>query len=447
MTLSRRHLLLGSLSGAAVCAAPLRAETGRPQGLDASSLGVAPNSADDQTRALQRAIDRAAQAGQPLWLPPGLYRAGPLTLPAGARLIGARGATRIALTQGPSLISAQGVDHVTLQGVTLDGGNRPLARDGGLVHGNAAQRLRIADCALVNAKGNAIALFKCDGVVAGNAIAGASDNAVLSLDGRMTIRANHISNAGNGGIRVWRSVKQDDGSLIEDNIIEDTAARGGGDGQNGNAINVYRAAQVIVRDNVIRRAAFTAVRGNSASHIQILGNQCHGLGEVAIYSEFQFEDATIADNLVDGAAVGISVTNMDQGGHGAVVRGNVIRNIVNKRPQGGPDSYGIGIGVEADTDVIGNTIDNAPTIGIEVGTGPYLRNVTVSNNTLRTVGIGIGVSVVDGAGAAAITDNTIAGATRGAIRGMAWDKPVTGDLAQGGAENYPRLRISGNRVS
>ena len=132
------------------------------------------------------------------------------------------------------------------------------------------------------------------------------------------------------------------GSIVAGNTIEDTEARGGGTGQNGNAVNVFRAAGVIVRGNTIRRAAFTAVRGNAASHIQIVGNQCFTLGEVAIYSEFDFIDATIADNLVDGAALGVAVTNFDVGGRGAVVRNNIIRNIVNKRPQGGPDSAGSG---------------------------------------------------------------------------------------------------------
>ena len=66
---------------------------------------------------------------------------------------------------------------------------------------------------------------------------------------------------------------------------------------------------------------------------------------------------------------------------------------------------------------------------------------------MRQIGIGIGVSVVEGAGSAAITDNIISGAKRGAIVGMAWDKPATGDLMLGGAERYPNVTLSGNQVS
>lgn len=88
----------------------------------------------------------------------------------------------------------------------------------------------------------------------------------------MLITANIIRGVGNGGIRVWQSEKRRDGSIVTDNRIEDTAARAGGSDQNGNAINVYRAADVIVRGNHIDKAAFSAIRGNGASNIQIIDN-------------------------------------------------------------------------------------------------------------------------------------------------------------------------------
>src|SRR5580704_8284943 len=85
--------------------------------------------------------------------------------------------------------------------------------------------------------------------------------------------------------------------------IEGVMNKAGGSGQWGNAINVFRADNVIVRGNRIRNAAFTAVRGNAASNLQIVGNTCSGLGEVALYAEFGFEGALIANNVVDGAAL------------------------------------------------------------------------------------------------------------------------------------------------
>ena len=74
-------------------------------------------------------------------------------------------------------------------------------------------------------------------------------------------------------------------------------------------------------------------------------------GEVALYAEFGFEGAIIADNSVDGAAIGVSVTNFNEGGRLAVVQGNIIRNLKPQRPAGTDpgDSAGVGISVEADT--------------------------------------------------------------------------------------------------
>ena len=232
-----------------------------------------------------------------------------------------------------------------------------------------------------------------------------------------------------------------------DNRIEDIADARGGSGQYGNAINVFRAGNVIVRGNRISRAAFTGVRGNAASNIQIVGNIITEIGEVAIYSEFGFEGAVISNNTVDGAALGIVVTNFNEGGRLAVVQGNLIRNLKAKRPAGTDpnDSAGIGIGVEADAAVTGNVIENAPNAGISVGWGQHLRDVSIVGNVVRSAGFGIAVSVASGAGTAVISGNLIGGATRGAIVGMDFAKAVSGDLIKEHAR-YANLQISGNRV-
>jgi uncharacterized secreted repeat protein (TIGR03808 family) len=443
MDLNRRHLLTAAAAGTAALAAPLSAF-----GLDAAHFGVHPGAPDDQSHALQRAIDQAARTRVPLMLAPGVYRAGGLTLPAGAQLAGIRGATRLILTHGPSLLSAEHAETVSLTGLTLDGGGQPLPAGRALVHFDDVKAVRISDCQVAGAGGNGVTLESCDGEVTHSTITGAADNALFCNDSRsLLIAANIIAKSGNGGIRVWQSDKRRDGSLIADNRIEDTSARAGGTGENGNAINVFRAADVIVRGNHIRNAAFSAIRGNSASNIQIIGNNCAALDETAIYSEFGFEGAVIADNVIDGAENGISVTNFNEGGRLATVRGNIVRNLGTRRRDRPPEEAGIGIGVEADTVVSGNVIERAPRAGISVGWGPYLRNVAVTGNVVREAGFGVAVSVVAGAGVAVISGNLFAGTTRGAIVGMEWHKAVTGDLALAGAERYPQLKISGNQVS
>ncbi len=312
MDIDRRCLLLGAATGAATLAAPAALSA---FGLDAAQFGVRPGAPDDQSHALQRAIDQAARSRTPLMLAPGVYRAGDLKLPAGTQLAGVRGATSIVLTHGPSLLSSEHADTVSLNGLNLDGGGQPLPEGRALIHFDGVSTLRIADCEIAGAGRNGVTLQACDGEVTHSTITGAADNALFCNDSRgLMITANIIAKSGNGGILVWQSEKRRDGSLIADNRIEDTGARAGGTGQNGNAINVFRAGDVIVRGNHIRNAAFSAIRGNSASNIQIIGNNCAALDEVAIYSEFGFEGAVIADNVVDGAETGISVTNFNEGG-------------------------------------------------------------------------------------------------------------------------------------
>ncbi|MBL8583383.1 MAG: TIGR03808 family TAT-translocated repetitive protein, partial [Rhizobiaceae bacterium] len=70
-----------------------------------------------------------------------------------------------------------------------------------------------------------------------------------------------------------------------------------------------------------------------------------------------------------------------------------------------------------------------------------------TGNIVRQAGTGIVVSVVEGAGPAIVSDNVIDGAARGAIVGLRWAEPATGDLARGGAEAFAHLTVERNRVS
>jgi len=444
MPLDRRTLIAGT--GAAAFAIPAGAAPLSQHGLDASQFGVRPGAPDDQSARLQRAIDEAARTRVPLALAPGVYRAGGLTLPAGAQILGVRAATRIAFSRGPSLLSSTDGDAITLAGLTFDGNMQPVAARG-LVQLAGARDLRVSECAVVNAGGTALALENCTGTIDNSLIENAADNGLFCRDNRdLSIRSNTIRRCGNGGIRIWQSEKRQDGSLVADNTIEEIAARDGGDGQNGNGINVFRAGGVLVRDNAIRACAFTAVRGNAASNLQIQGNRCADLGEVALYAEFEFDGALIANNVIDGAALGVSVTNFNRGGRLAIVQGNLIRNLKPKRPQGGSDSAGTGISVEADTAVTGNVIERAPWMGIEVGAGRYLRDVAVTGNIVREATYGIGVSVVSGTGATSITGNLVSGARLGALVGIEWGKVISTDLARDIAR-YPQMTVANNRIA
>jgi putative cofactor-binding repeat protein len=127
----------------------------------------------------------------------------------------------------------------------------------------------------------------------------------------------------------------------------------------------------------------------------MIGNSCARFGEVALYAEFTFQGAVIANNIVDKAAMGISVTNFNEGGRLAVVQGNLISNVF------------------------------------------FRKDVDAR-------GIGIGVSVDSAAGKALITDNLISGAKDGAIRAINGATPTGPDLATASAAAYPNLAVYSN---
>jgi len=454
MKIDRRRLFAafaGAASASAATPARARARDGQdgdamPRAeIDAAVLGLRPNSAEDQSQAFQRAIERAAAARGVLRLAPGVYRAGSLQLPPFAAIAGVAGATRIVMAGGPSMMSSTGGDHIALSGIVLDGANIPLPEGRGLLHLAQGRAVRVADCEIVNAGRNGMTLEAIAGEVTGNTVS-AADYAIFSNDARgLRIAGNTVRDAGNGGILVWRGTSGDDGTLVIDNRIEDIANKSGGSGQYGNAINVFRADNVIVRGNRIRHAAYSAVRGNTASNIQIVGNTCSGLGETAIFVEFGFQGAVVANNIIDVAAAGVGVANFKEDGRLAVVQGNLIRNLIRGRPDGG-NAAALGIGVEADTVVNANVIENVQGIGIQAGWGPYLRNVAVTANIVRGTDYGITVSVVPGAGTAVVANNIVSDSRLGAIVGTEWNKVVAQYLDGDGGERYTQLSIGGNSV-
>jgi uncharacterized secreted repeat protein (TIGR03808 family) len=454
MDLNRRHLIGASAAGAAgALAMPVDAARAAPLtsvlGRDATQYGVRPGSNEDQTRVLQRAIDEAARVQVPLALPPGVYRTGLLRLQSGSQLVGVRGATKFMFTGGPSMILSEGGNGIGLAGITFDGGGIALPTRRGLIHCLGGRDVRILDCEITDSGGSGIWLEQIAGDISNNILANIAVTAVVSFDAKgLIVSRNTIAGTNDNGIEILRTAIGDDGTLVADNRIEDIKAGPGGSGQYGNAINAFRAGNVIVRGNRIRNCDYSAVRGNSAYNIQITGNSVSDVREVALYSEFSFEAAVIANNTVDGAAVGVSVCNFNEGGRIAVVQGNIIRNLIPKRPIGTApdDDAGVGIYVEADSSVTGNVIENAPSYGIVAGWGKYLRDVVISGNVIRKALAGVGVSVVPGAGTALVNNNMISETPRGAVVGLDHARAVTTDLAADGAQRFAQVVVGGNAV-
>jgi uncharacterized secreted repeat protein (TIGR03808 family) len=319
-------------------------------------------------------------------------------------------------------------------------------RSAALIELNACRDARLARIEVSAGPADGIRLWRSSGRIDGCRLRGCQNAAIRAGDSTgLVIHENEIEDIANNGIVVWRETAATDGTQVIGNRISRIRADGGGSGQNGNGINAFRADHVLIANNTIADCAFSAVRCNSASNVQIVANNCRNLGEVALYAEFAFQGAVIANNLVAGAATGIEVTNFNDGGRLATVQGNVIRELFRREAE--PiDKRGVGIAVEADTAVSGNTIENAPTAGIMIGWGSYLRQVNASSNIIREATVGIGLSVQGGQGQALIATNMISNARDGHVRHL--DHGIaSGTPARDGDGTYGAARLVGNVFS
>ncbi|MCX2722195.1 TIGR03808 family TAT-translocated repetitive protein [Roseibium salinum] len=448
--LNRRAFLAGTalcLSGTAAAAqmqvADLRGS------IDSEDLGLLPNAADDQTAQFQNAVNRAVERGRALFLPAGTYPVANLRLPSGTLIVGVPGRTRLVYQGGGGqLIRAEGVSNICLDGITFDGANRSIGDfTEGLLHFIGVRNVVLDNCEITGSSKSGLIMDRCSGRVENCRISGAAEAGLRSneADG-LAITGNTVTDCANGGIWVHRWREGEDGTIVSGNRVERIGARYGGTGQFGNGINVFRAHGVMISNNRVADCAFSAIRSNTGSNVQITGNSCLRSGETGIYSEFGFQGAVIANNIVDGATTGISIANFMDGGRMAICSGNLIRNISEVGPYPPEVSgFGVGIAAEADTTLTGNVIEGAPRFGMLLGWGPYMRNIAASQNVIRDCGTGIAISVVEGTGSAIITNNIVQGAKSGAINGFRWLEKTTGELDN--ASEFANLTVQGNQIT
>jgi len=438
--INRRNILGAGVGIATLAAMP-------PTAISAAKFGIKPNLARDQSGKIQQAIDAAIKSGGELHLPGGIYIAQKLNITAGMTLSGVSGLTRLVLA-GPAdyLLQVTEAKNVTLRGVFLDGANQPLGSGNGsaVLSASNTNALTIEHCRIENSSGTGILLERCSGKIIHSAVHKCAVGGIFSLDAKgLEIGHNHVSEIGDNGIMVWQSEKREDGTLVHDNRIEKIYGKSGGNGQYGNGVGIYRAANVVVSGNRITDCTFSAVRNNGGDNIQITDNNCSRLDEVAIFVEFAFSGAVVSNNMIEKAGMGISITNFNEGGRLAVCANNVVRDIFGARSN--PDTQAIGIAVEADTAVSGNVVENAKRAGIWLGWGKYLRDVTATGNIVRNCDIGVAVSAVEGAKNVLIANNLISGAVQ-AIAGMNHDKIVSGDLSAKRNQAPKGFQVTGNMV-
>lgn len=466
MTFDRRFILTAGLGvtasaaaalagprkpAASAAAAPVKPaatskQAAKPPATPAS--GLVANSDQDQTRALQAAIDAAASRRAPLLLPPGRIRVAHIELRSGTRLIGAHGTTTLEYIGGPAFLTAKNAGGIAIEDLEINGTSLALhaEQSDGLVMLEACSGIILRGVTLRNGLINGLSLKSCSGAVTDCTFENFSQAAIRSINAEgLEILHNRITICGNNGIQVWREEAGEDGTLVANNRIDGISSKSGGTGENGNGVSVFRAGGVTVTGNRITNCAYSAVRGNSSSNILISNNNCAHLGEVALYAEFAFEGAVISGNIVEDAASGIEVTNFNDGGRLAVIQGNLIRKL-KRREKEEVDKRGDGIGVEADSVVTGNVIEDAPNAGIVVGWGQFMRNCQVSQNLVRNARFGLLVSSDPAAGACLVSANMFTAIKEGAIRLMDHGQPLGADLALK-APAPGRLSITGNMVA
>lgn len=446
--MNRRCFIAGI--GASITAASVSPALGFVGGWRATDYGVRPGATEDQGRKLQTLLENASRDNQPVFLEPGNYLVSNVTLPQNTRIYGVKGATTLQFLGGDHFLYCENGNVLEMNGISLDGRLRPVKEyaDGNLRVSNT-NSVSITNCHSTNASAYGLMIENSEGSVTSNTI----DNAVgfggiMSMANRgLTISNNTVQDCSNAGILAYRWERGEDSTIISNNRIRRIAAIKGGTGQHGNGINTYQCDGVMVTDNHVSDCAFSTIRSNSCSNIQITNNTCLRAGETSIYSEFAFQGANITGNIVDGAARGISIANLDHGGRLSICANNLIRNMHENVPYADDQHiFGIGILAEADISITGNVIENAKRFGMLLGWGPYLQNVVASNNVVQKTGTGFYVSVVDGIGTASITDNVISETSNGAIVGYRWQDAVTDDLARSSTGKYPTLQISRNKL-
>jgi uncharacterized secreted repeat protein (TIGR03808 family) len=392
---------------------------------------VKPGNGKDQTRTLQAAID----AGGLVELGAGTYPVSQLRISAPVVIRGVAGQTRIESSSEDLLV-------IESHGVSVSGLSfKALAANTKLVTARGCEALDISHCEFAGGD-SGLRLERCSGLVADNRFDGLESVAVFSIDATgLQIRGNVITKIGNNGVQVWRSEPGEDGTIVTGNRVSHIADHAGGTGQNGNAINVYKSGNVIVSDNRLTDCAFSGVRNNGGANIQITGNSISRTGEVALYVEFSFEGAVIANNVIENVAFGISLTNFNEGGRLVSCTGNLIRNL-RGGTAGGNRTEPVAIHAEADTVISNNVIENAAR-GISMGWGGMCRNLSATGNLVRSCGVAVAPSISDGAGAMVIATNVFDDCKIG-IQGFDYADAKTGDLLQGGADIPRHITIAGN---
>ena len=447
--LRRREFLLGGVSLAL-------------SGLRASQSLASTDSVASATAAFWLGCHNSAQTGVAYRIPAGVTTIYSTWIPDGTIVVGIPGQSIIQNTQGLAAVFGRNAAKIVIESLIFDGaGVKPQIASQGLLDFEGVTTFHLNDVTVRNAGGVGISNWKSGGHILDCTIKNVGDAGYHSLDGLGVVigrdgNGNLIKNCGNAGIQIWTSVLWAvDGSLVQNNTINNILAVSGGEGEYGNGVNVYLAGEVTVDNNNINGCAFSAVRNSSGLDFVATDNVCTNSGERAMWAELQFKNARFQNNTISVAGAGLSLTNFDRTantGCGGSAIGNTISGLHATDPdadwKNNPVSNAAMVGIEAEGDiqVTGNKIFGPSRIGIQCGFGPALANVNCESNTVEGAQYGVGFATQSPAGPAMISQNHFIGCTVAKIVSMNSSGVTSGDLF-GQKSPYAPVTIGVNYAS
>ena len=232
MRIGRRDVILSGLGLGIAFAAGPRLE--RANWAGSSTFGLTPlGGAVDQTAMLQQAIDAAAKAGSPLFLPPGVYSTRRLEFRSGTHLTGVPGKSILRCRDDRGLIGVEHAADIRLNGLVLDGGGKDVGVDRALFAATMVERLQLSKCHFLRSGSGAILVSHSENVtIAGNlvdnAATGIAVTNIAQLGKPALIKANLVRNLffrkiapsyGNGIL-----VEAD--AIVTGNVVEDASGFG-----------------------------------------------------------------------------------------------------------------------------------------------------------------------------------------------------------------------------
>lgn len=308
LDLKRRDVMLGGLAVGLTTAIGLHAAHAKAVGAVAHpSHALIPAGGEvAQTVALQAALDAAAASGTPLFLPPGTYRTGRLSLKSGTQIQGVPGSTVLIADAPPGgLFEISGTDTVRLSGLVLDGGGIALGEASALLTATETTGLEISDCRFLNSGGNGVSLRKSSGRISHCEFSTIAKTALLSEDGTdVEISDNTVDKAAMG-IEITGMNETGGHGFVHGNRIRNLFHRKIGA---CGGVGIGIEAGCTVTGNVVENAPAYGILvggGDRLGDVTVTGNvirKSHiGIG---ISANAKGKPAHIAGNFIDGTRDG-----------------------------------------------------------------------------------------------------------------------------------------------